>query len=110
LADRVRARVAEVGLTLDRPASRARIKRARQKRVASAGSPTSHTADQMRESRSLARVFNELAGTHRQHRQRTGQHASPALRDAAQAFKASPSLPLLVVVAAFLEEDGLLAW
>lgn len=51
-----------------------------------------------------------MAGVHRQHRQRTGQHASVALRDAAQAFKESPSLPSLVVVATFLEEDGLLAW
>jgi hypothetical protein len=55
-------------------------------------------------------VFNELAVTHRQFRLRSGQHASPALREAARAFKDSPSLPSLVVVAAFLEEDGLLEW
>jgi hypothetical protein len=55
-------------------------------------------------------VFNELAVTHRQFRLRSGQHASPALREAAQAFKEAPSLPSLVMVAAFLEEDGLLEW
>jgi hypothetical protein len=55
-------------------------------------------------------VFNELAVTHRQFRLRSGQHASPALREAAQAFKESPSIPSLVAVAAFLEEDGLLEW
>jgi hypothetical protein len=55
-------------------------------------------------------VFNELAVTHRQFRMRSGQHASSALREAAQAFKESPSIPSLVAVAAFLEEDGLLEW
>ena len=61
-----------------------------------------------REASSLRRVFNELAITHRQFRLRSGQHASPALRDAARAFKEAPSFPQLVLVAAFLEEDGLL--
>jgi hypothetical protein len=55
-------------------------------------------------------VFNELAITHRQFRLRSGQHASPGLRDAARAFKEAPSFPQLVLVAAFLEEDGLLEW
>jgi len=63
-----------------------------------------------REASSLRRVFNELAITHRQFRLRSGQHASPALRDAARAFKEAPSFPQLVLVAAFLEEDGLLEW
>jgi hypothetical protein len=62
------------------------------------------------EASSLRRVYNELAITHRQFRLRSGQHASPALRDAARAFKESPSFPTLVSVAAFLEEDGLLEW
>jgi hypothetical protein len=55
-------------------------------------------------------VFNELAITHRQFRLRSGQHASPELRDAARVFKEAPSFPSLVLVAAFLEEDGLLEW
>jgi hypothetical protein len=63
-----------------------------------------------RETRSLRRVFKELAVTHREYRARTGQRASPALRDAARVFKQTPTLPSLVVVAAFLEEDGLLGW
>ncbi len=111
LADRVRARVAEIGRTLDRGAraSRRRDKNTRSKPGAPAAS-AQQTPDQARESRSLTRVFNELAGTHRQYRLQTGQHASPGLREAAQAFKASPSLPLLVVVAGYLDEDGLLAW
>ena len=110
LADRVQARVAEVGLALDQRAraSRPRAKRTRTQPAAasasgSQGAPT-------REASSLRRVFNELAVTHRQFRLRSGQHASAGLREAARVFKEAPSLPSLVVVAAFLEEDGLLEW
>ena len=111
LAQRVQARVAEVGQALEQRAraSRPRVKRPRSQRVSAtdtgaATSPRSHEAS------SLRRVFNELAITHRQFRLRSGQHASPALRDAARAFKEAPSFPSLVTVAAFLEEDGLLEW
>jgi hypothetical protein len=112
LAQRVQARLAEVGLALEQRAraSRPRAKRTRSQRVVptiEAGTPTparSHEAN------SLRRVYNELAITHRQFRLRSGQHASPALRDAARAFKEAPSFPTLVTVAAFLEEDGLLEW
>lgn len=102
LAERVQARVAEVGLTLARRrhGSRPRAKDSRAPR---------HTAATP-EARSLRRVYNELAVTHREYRLRSGQRASPALREAAKAFKAGPSLPNLVAVASFLEEDGLIAW
>lgn len=110
LADRVQARVAEVGLALDQRAraSRPRAKRART--PTAAGTAITPQGTPTREASSLRRVFNELAVTHRQFRLRSGQHASPALREAAQAFKEAPSLPSLVMVAAFLEEDGLLEW
>lgn len=108
LAQRVQARVAEVGLALEQRAraSRPRAKRPRTPRVA----PAADTPARSHEASSLRRVFNELAITHRQFRLRSGQHASPALRDAARAFKEAPSFPTLVTVAAFLEEDGLLEW
>jgi hypothetical protein len=51
-----------------------------------------------------------MGHTHRQHRLRTGQHVPIPLREAARAFRAQPSLESLVLVAAFLDEDGLLAW
>jgi hypothetical protein len=105
LADRVQARVAEVGQALDQ---RARASRPRSKRPKV--QTTAPASGAGREASSLRRVFNELAVTHRQFRLRSGQHASPALREAAQAFKESPSIPSLVAVAAFLEEDGLLEW
>jgi hypothetical protein len=112
LADRVRARVAEIDSALDRRAraSRPKAKRARPLRAASLPSATPQVPAQSREVRSLRRVFHELAVTHRQYRTRTGDHVTPALRDAARAFQSAPSLPSLVVVAAFLEETGLLAW
>jgi hypothetical protein len=119
LAERVQARVAEVGLALDQRAraSRPRAKRAKPPKAEAkapktallAGS-TAQPPAHMREASSLRRVFNELAITHRQFRLRSGQHASPALRDAARVFKEAPSFPSLVMVAAFLEEDGLLEW
>jgi hypothetical protein len=108
----VQARVAEVGLALDQRAraSRPRAKRAKSPKTDLPPASTVQTPAHTREASSLRRVFNELAITHRQFRLRSGQHASPALRDAARAFKEAPSFPSLVVVAAFLEEDGLLEW
>ncbi len=119
LAQRVQARVVEVGLALDQRAraSRPRAKRAKPPKTeprlpktellqGSRVQPLAPT----REASSLRRVFNELAITHRQFRLRSGQHASPELRDAARVFKEAPSFPSLVLVAAFLEEDGLLEW
>jgi hypothetical protein len=109
LAERVRAHVTEVGLALSRR-TRASRPRSKTARAAPRESDTPQAQDRSPEARSLRRVFNELAITHREHRLRSGQRVSPALRDAARAFKAGPSLPNLVVVASFLEEDGLLAW
>lgn len=111
LAERVQARVAEVGLALDQRAraSRPRAKRARTQ-AAAASTSAAQIVPPTREASSLRRVFNELAVTHRQFRLRSGQHASTGLREAARAFKEAPSLPSLVMVAAFLEEDGLLEW
>jgi len=111
LAERVQARVSEVGLALDQRA-RASRPRAKRPKAPKADLPLATTAHipPTREASSLRRVFNELAITHRQFRLRSGQHASPALRDAARVFKEAPSFPSLVLVAAFLEEDGLLEW
>ena len=111
LAERVQARVSEVGLALDQRAraSRPRSKRPKAPKTDLPPATTAHLPP-TREASSLRRVFNELAITHRQFRLRSGQHASPALRDAARVFKGAPSFPSLVLVAAFLEEDGLLEW
>lgn len=108
LTDRVQAHLLEVGHALEQR-SRASRPRAR-RRGATRPAPARAGTDQATEARSLRRVFNELAVTHREYRLRSGRRVSPALRDAAHAFKQAPSVPSLVAVAAFLDEDGLLAW
>jgi hypothetical protein len=108
--ERVQARVAEVGLALDRTGSSRRSSKQRRQRSAAASRVTPQTPEAAREARSLRRVFLELGDAQRQHRLRTGQHASPALRDAAFAFKRAPSLTSLAVVAGLLDEVGILAW
>lgn len=112
LIDRVRGRVAEAGLALDRraTASRPKSKRAGQPRLAPLSLPTSQSPEAAREAHALRNVFRDLGDTHRQYRRRTGQPGAPALRDAAYAFREAPSLTSLVAVAAFLDELGILAW
>ena len=105
LTDRVRDRVAAAGQALDRRASAARPKGRRSR--SSASQPE---AAAVRHAASLRRVFLELGDTHRQYRRRTGQTATPPLREAAFAFKRSPSLDSLVAVSAFFDELGLLEW
>jgi hypothetical protein len=112
LIERVRARVADAVVALDRRtrASRPRSKRPRKPRVAPLTSAPPHTPGLTPEVRSLRHVFHELGETHREYRRRTGQQVQPELRDAARAFKQAPTLTSLVVVAAFLDEEGILAW
>jgi hypothetical protein len=110
LMERVQARVAEVGLALDRRSTARRSGRSRRPSATAAASVTGSTPEAAREVRSLRRVFLELGDAHRQHRLRTGQHGSPALRDAALAFKRAPSLTSLAVVAGMLDEVGILGW
>jgi hypothetical protein len=63
-----------------------------------------------RETRALRRVFREMGRTQRTARRQTGQTPSPVVREAALAFRQAPSLSALVLVAASLDEVGLLAW
>ena len=107
---RVQARVAEVGLALDRRSTAQRRVGRRRQRSGAAASAAGTTPEATREARSLRQVFLELGDAHRQHRLRTGQHGSAALRDAALAFKRAPSLTSLAVVAGMLDEVGILGW
>ena len=63
-----------------------------------------------REMRALRRVFREMGRTQRTTRRQTGQAPSPVVREAARAFRQAPSMSALVVVAASLDEAGLLSW
>jgi hypothetical protein len=102
LAERVQARLVEASAAIE---LRSRARRAGGKRKSGAAPPT-----RSKETLALAAVFHELGDAHRQHRLHTGQRVSPALKQAAQEFKTAPSVATLVAVAAFLDEDGLLAW
>jgi len=112
LTERVRARVAEVGLALeDRARAGGRkIRRIPKTRQASSAKPQMHNPEAAREAQSIRVVFHELGDAHRQYRLRTGQHIPTALRDAGRAFKEAPNLSSLVLVAAFLDDAGILAW
>lgn len=113
LTERVKGRVSEARLALDRPAPGVaskpnQVRRARAKKPASG--PLS-SADTDREAQSLRRVYRELKATYRRYRRETGRPPQvPALREAVHAFRRGPSLTSLVGVAAFLDDRGLLAW
>jgi hypothetical protein len=112
LTDRVRDRIAEAGLSIDRSkpkGGRRNSKLGNTRLGMSTGGPKAD-ADAVRERRSLRHVYRELRGTYRRHRRESGQAAVPELKLAVIAFKRGPSLASLVPVAAFLDERGLLEW
>jgi hypothetical protein len=62
------------------------------------------------ELRALRRVFHDMGRQQRSARRQTGQAPSHIVRQAALAFRQNPSLPALILVAASLDEVGLLLW
>jgi hypothetical protein len=72
--------------------------------------PTTLGSGAPREMRALRRVFREMGRTQRTARRQTGQAPSPVVREAARAFRQAPSMSALVLVAASLDEVGLLSW
>jgi hypothetical protein len=108
LTARVRARVNDARLLVDRRANATRPK-ARRQRPARPASTNSLSLEELREFHSLRRVFCDLGVSYRRYRGQTGGHVTPGLRDAAYNFRAEPSLTSLVAVAAFLDELDLLS-
>ena len=112
LTDRVIARVSDAGLAVDRRASASRPKSRRSRpalaRPTLASGPQS--PEEVRQTRSLRRVFHDLGNSYRRYRRRTGEPVKPALREAAVKFREAPSLTSLVSVAAFLDEMEILTW
>ena len=100
LIERVRERVDRAAATLG--AGRSERRGAKPAPTLSSGVP--------REVRALRRVFREMGRTQRTARRQTGQAPSPVVREAALAFREAPSLSALVLVAASLDEVGLLSW
>jgi hypothetical protein len=111
LTDRVLARVNDAGRSEDRRASAARPRAARRRAPADPlAAALTRTPAQVREARSLRRVFEALGISYRQYRRKTGAPVSPAVRAAACRFRKELSMPSLVVVAGRLEELHILDW
>ena len=101
LIERVRERVDKAAASLG-PTGRSERRGAKSAPTLSSGVP--------REVRALRRVFRDMGRTQRTARRQTGQAPSPVVREAALAFQEAPSLSALVLVAASLDEVGLLSW
>jgi hypothetical protein len=112
LTDRVLARVSDAGLAVDRRANATRPRAARRRPGAPdpLSASATRTPDQVREARSLRRVFHDLGDSYRQYRRQTGAPVSPDVRDAANRFKRELNLTSLVSVAACLDELDILTW
>jgi len=113
LTERVKGRVTEARLALDRPSPGLGSKPQQLRRTHAKKPATGPlaSADAEREAQSLRHVYQELKATYRRYRRETGRPPQvPALREAVHAFRRGPSLTSLVGVAAFLDDRGLLAW
>jgi hypothetical protein len=108
LSDRVVERVLNARLILEKEAGGGRKGSTRRSETLT-GTADAETADERREVQSLKRVFRDLGQSYRRHRKETGGPVNPALRDAAYQFRASPSLPALIAVAAYLDRMDLLS-
>lgn len=112
LSDRVLARVSDAGLAVDRRTKAARPKATRRRPAAPdpLSASVTRTPDQVREARSLRRVFHDLGVSYRQYRRDTGAPVSSDVRDAARRFRRELSMTSLVSVAACLDDLDILTW
>ena len=101
LSDRVVERVLNARLVLEKEAGRSRSGPGEIADAAANG--------ERRELQSLKRVFRDLGQSYRRHRKQTGRPVNPAVREAAYEFRANPSLPALIAVAAHLDRLDLLS-
>ena len=111
LADRVLERVRQAVLEADK-SSAARTARSRRRLTDTRRSPEAvgRTPEQVREARSLRRVFLDMGDSYREFRRRTGTPVAPEVRDAADRFRRERSVDSLTGVAARLDELRVLTW
>jgi hypothetical protein len=108
LTDRVAERVINARLALEAD-PKSKRSASRRTRKASGTSLLESNDAELRETQSLKRVFREMGHAYRRYRSQTGGPVLPGLREAAYKFRAEPSLPALVAVAAYLDELDLLS-
>jgi hypothetical protein len=112
LTDRVLARISDAGLAVDRRAKASRPKSSRRRSGAAdpLAANATRSAAQLREARSLRRVFLDLGDSYREYRRRTGAPVSADVRDAACRFRRELNVTSLVSVAASLDQLDILSW
>ena len=110
IADRVRARVSEAALAVDRRTGSTRRKPPALAQPDALAASVTRTPAQVREVRSLRSVFRDLGRSYRRYRRQTGAPISSDIRDAARKFRRELTVPALVVVAACLDELDILTW
>jgi hypothetical protein len=111
LVDRVLERVRQAELAVDQsPAARASRPRRRHTDARRSPEAVDRTPEQVREARSLRRVFLDMGESYREFRRRTGAPVAPAVRDAADRFRRERSVDSLTGVAARLDELRALTW
>ena len=112
LSDRVLARVNDAALAVDRRSKATRPRSTRHRAEASdpLAAGATRTPEQVREARSLRRVFHDLGDCYRDYRRRTGAPVSEDVRAAADRFRHELTMPTLVSVAASLDQLDILPW
>src|SRR6476660_1915981 len=98
LTDRVLARVSDAAAAADQRAKATRPKSARHRSRASdsLAAHATRSPEQLREARSLRRVFHDLGDCYRDYRRRTGAPVSDDVRAAATRFRRELTMPALV--------------
>jgi hypothetical protein len=112
LTDRVLARVNDAATALDlrARASRPKSRRRRPAPLDPLAASVTRTPEELRQERSLRRVFLDLGDSYREYRRRTGAPVSEDVRRAADRFRRERNVPALVLVAASLDQLDILPW
>lgn len=111
LIDRVMARVREAGLAVDRKTAAARPRlRRRHGDVSPRPADDALAPEEVREQRSLRRVFRDMGDSYRAYRRRTGEPVSTEVRGLADRFRREQDVTSLVAVAASLDALAVLTW
>ena len=112
LTDRVLARVNDAATALDLRARASRPKARRPRLPVSdpLAASVTRSPEELRQERSLRRVFLDLGDSYREYRRRTGAPVSKDVRAAADRFRRERNVPALVLVAASLDQLDILPW
>jgi hypothetical protein len=105
------AQVHEAGRVVDRKTAATRP-RVRRRRPSNGSQPADQplVPEEVREQRSLRRVFLDMGDSYRAYRRRTGEPVSAEVRGLADRFRREQDMTSLLAVAASLDALEVLAW